>query len=156
MPARSRAVSPVVGIVLLIVCTFVLGGVVALSAATAPAAPPPSARVAVAADAGDDRIALTHRGGDTLDVRDISLEVTVAGEPLDRQPPVPFFSTPGFRPGPTGPFNRAADSAWRAGETASLRIAATNDPAIDPGDRVRVVVYADGGRVVTATTTARE
>jgi len=156
VPSRSRAVSPVVGIVLLIACTLVLGGIVALTAATAPAAPPPSTRVAVAADAGDDRIALTHRGGDTLDVRDISLDVTVAGEPLDRQPPVPFFSTTGFRPGPTGPFNRAADSEWRAGETGSFRVAATNDPAIDSGDRIRVIVYADGGRVVTATTTARE
>ena len=156
MSPRSRAVSPVVGIVLLLVCTVVLGSVVALSAATAPAAPPPSASVAVDADAGDDRIALTHRGGDALDVRDVSLDVTVAGEPLDRQPPVPFFSTSGFRPGPTGPFNPAADPEWRAGETASFRIASTNEPAIDPGDRVRVVVYAEDGRVATVTTTARE
>lgn len=155
MSPRARAVSPVVGIVLLLVCTLVLGGVVALSAATAPAAPPPSARLAVDADPGGDRIALEYRGGDVIDVRDLSLHVTVGGDPLDRQPPVPFFSAAGFRPGPTGPFNSAADPEWRAGESASVRIAATtNGPTIEPGDRVRVVVRADGGRVATATTTA--
>ena len=145
-----------VGIVLLLVCTVVIGSAVALTAATAPSGPTPSATVAVAADAGDDRVALTHRGGDTLDVREISLDVAVAGEPLDRQPPVPFFSASGFRPGPTGPFNIAADPEWRAGESASFRIASSNDPAIDAGDRVRVVVYAQGGRVAAASTTATE
>ncbi|NHN46710.1 type IV pilin [Halostella sp. JP-L12] len=139
----------------MLVCTVVLGSAVALTAATAPTDPTPTAAVAVDADPGDDRIALTHRGGDVLDVRDLALRVTVAGEPLDRQPPVPFFSASGFDPGPTGPFNLAADPEWRAGETASFRVAGTNDPGIEPGDRVRVVVSVDGGRVASAETTAR-
>lgn len=94
-----------------------------------------------------DRVALEHRGGDDLDVRELRVRVRIDGAPLDRQPPVPFFSASGFRPGPTGPFNSASDPVWRPGETASFRIASTNDPTPEPGDRIEVTVTLGDRRI---------
>jgi hypothetical protein len=62
---------------------------------------------------------------------------------------VPFFAARGFRAGPTGPFNAAADPGWTAGEAASLRLASTNAPGISPGDRVVVEVSVEDRRVAT-------
>jgi len=150
---RSRGVAPVVGVALLVVCTVALGGAVAL-AADRPSDPPPTAAFALSADAAADRITVTHRGGDAVDVRDLTVRVTVDGEPIARQPPVPFFSAGGFHSGPTGPFNPAGGTTWRAGETASFRVATTNDPPIAPGDDVAVRLSVRGTTVATLAATA--
>lgn len=112
------------------------------------------ADLSLAVDAEADRLTLRHRAGDPLDVRRLTVRVRVAGSPLRHQPPVPFFATRGFRAGPTGPFNAAADPRWTAGEPASLRLASTNGPTVDPGDRVVVVVSVGDRRVATLTTRA--
>lgn len=105
--------------------------------------------LSLSVEAGVDRLTLVHRVGASLDARRLELRVRVAGTPLDHQPPVPFFTARGFRAGPTGPFNVAADPRWTAGERASLRLASTNAPGIDPGDRVVVDVAVDDRRVAT-------
>lgn len=95
----------------------------------------------------DGTVVLTHRGGSPIDVQKIRIHVTIDGEPLRHQPPVPFFATTGFRGGPTGSFNPAADSRWRVGERASFRVASTNAPHIKDGARVRVRIYLDGSQL---------
>jgi FlaG/FlaF family flagellin (archaellin) len=148
-----RAVSSVVG-------TVVLLGVVAVCAtavfAAVPAGEPatvPTARLSLTADAGPDRVALTHEGGDTLAAAALDVTVRVDGDPLAHQPPVPFFAATGFESGPTGPFNSAHGGQWRAGETAALRLASTNTQ-LDPGDSVSVTVRTDAGVVARLETTA--
>jgi flagellin-like protein len=146
--SRDRAVSPVLGAVLLVALTVVLAAVVGgFALAETPTEPPPTARIDCEADVGTDRVACVHRGGDELDVRDIRLRIGVGGEALSHQPPVPFFAARGFHAGPTGPFNSAADPGWTAGETAAVRLAATNRPGLTPGAAVRVRVIV-GGHVV--------
>lgn len=143
----DRGVVPLVGVALLVLLSVALAAVVAgsLTAVDAADDPPPAATLEVAADADADRIAVTHGGGDALDPAAVDLRVGIDGEELDRQPPVPFFSVRGFEPGPTGPFNSRWRGDWVAGETASLRVAATNDPGgIGEGATVRVVVTVDG------------
>ncbi|MDR5673247.1 type IV pilin [Halalkaliarchaeum sp. AArc-GB] len=103
---------------------------------------------------GEGRIQLRHEGGDTLDVRELRLRVRVDGEELARQPPVPFFSAEGFKSGPTGPFNPAAEPTWRAGESASLEVAGTNEPTVDDGSLVEIEVYVGSTPVATLETTA--
>ena len=140
-----RATAPVVAVALLVLVTVALAGtVLAGLGAVTPPDPPPQAALRLSVDAGADRVALTHRSGDPLDARRLRVHVAVNGTPLDHQPPGPFFAARGFRAGPGGPFNRAADPAWTPGETASFRLASTNDPAIGPGARVDVELYADG------------
>jgi len=142
----DRGIAPLVGVALLVFVSVALAAVVAGGLATVGADdPPPAATLEVDADAGADRIAVTHGGGDAIDPGAVSLHVEIGGEELARQPPVPFFSARGFEPGPGGPFNSGWHGDWLAGETASLQVAATNEPGgIDEGETVRVVVKVDG------------
>ena len=148
-----RATVPAASAALLLAVTVTLAGAtgaVLLDAARPAAADAvPPVALSASASAADDRITLVHEAGPALDVRALSLRVTVAGSALARQPPVPFFAARGFRSGPTGPFNSAADSRWTAGEAASFALADTNAPSMDAGDAVAVRVYADGARVAT-------
>ena len=142
--------APVAG-VLLIAITVVLAGGVATAALDGPSETvPPSAVLSLSAT--DDRIAVSHRGGDPIDVAAVTIRVSVDGEPLDEQPPVPFFSAAGFHPGPTGPFNAAGGDTLRVGNTATFRVADTNDPTLEPGRTVTVEITADGQPVATLET----
>jgi hypothetical protein len=117
--------------------------------------PAPTAAFALRADAAGDSLTLTHRGGDSVDVRAATIRVVVSGRPLRHQPQTPFFATRGFRSGPTGPLNPGSDGRWTAGERARVRLAATNAPLLDPGDRVTVTLRVDGRRVARAVARAR-
>ncbi|WP_137286607.1 type IV pilin [Halorussus salinisoli] len=140
----DRATSPVLGIVLLLVVTVALAGTVgSVAFGTTPPSESPRAAIDLRLDADANRLTLVHRGGDTFDVRDLSVRIRIDVTALDAQPPVPFFSATGFRPGPTGPFNTATDSRWEAGETASFELAETNDPLISPGSEVVVTLSVD-------------
>jgi len=151
----DRATSPVLGIVLLLVVTVALAGAVGTAAlGTTLPSNSPRAAIGLQIDADTNRLTFVHRGGDDLDASELSVRVRIDGTALDSQPPVPFFSASGFRPGPTGPFNTADDEEWTAGETASFRIAGTNDPLISEGSTVVVVISVEGSVVAELDGTA--
>ena len=135
-----------------VACAVVVGTAVAAVGLGALPAAPAVAGATLAVDG--DRLVLTHRAGEPVDVRRLDVVVRVDGDPLRHQPPIPFFSAQGFRPGPTGPFNAAADPTWEVGERASVRLASTNHPRIYAGARVTVTLRYDGRRLATLTATA--
>jgi hypothetical protein len=138
---QSRALTPVAGVLLLAITVVLAASVVT---ATIGAPPEPAPTTALSLSATDDRITITNQAGDALDADELWLRVRVDGEPLERQPPVPFFSAQGFHPGPTGAFNAATAGDFVVGESASFRVAATNEPTLEPGRTVSVTVSADG------------
>jgi flagellin-like protein len=142
---RFRGLSPVVGVVCLVGLTVVLAALVGTMVPTEIADEPTVATFDAAVEPTGE-LRMTHRGGDPIDPAEIELRVRVEGDPLERQPPVPFFSARGFGSGPTGAFNSATSELWRAGETASLRIADTNAPTIEAGDTVSIQLLVDGYR----------
>ncbi|WP_336360269.1 type IV pilin [Haladaptatus sp. ZSTT2] len=144
-----RGTSPVLGVVLLCLLTVVSAGFVGASLLHVPPDPTPQAVLDVQVNTAGE-FTLVHRGGDTLSVRALSIQILVNGTPLTHQPPVPFFAAPGFESGPTGPFNVASNTAWSAGEQATLTLAATNRPAIAPGDVVTVRVTSENATVAVA------
>ncbi|MDZ7702343.1 MAG: type IV pilin [Halobacteriales archaeon] len=151
-----RATVPVLGAVLLVGVTVLLA--VALTVAAtgfAPTAPAEPVVLEATADAVTGRVTLEHVSGPAIDVRRVELTVAVDGEPLARQPPVPFFAAAGFHGGPTGPFNQATDPAWTAGEVASFRVASTNDPPLAPGAELSVTLTRGDRLVARATATVR-
>lgn len=152
-----RAVSPVTGTVLVVLCTVMLSGALAVAVLGSDlnATPAPSVVLSATANADTDRILLLHRAGEPLDVRQLDVLIAVNGTALARQPPVPFFAATGFRSGPTGPFNSADDPLWTPGERASVRIAGTNDPTLSPGSTVTVRLVFDGQVVAVVETAAR-
>lgn len=151
----SRGLSSTIGVLFLVGLTVIaaatVGAVVTVEEPTAV----PGARLSLAADSESGRIALTHEGGETLQVDQLTLTVTIDGQRLGRQPPVPFFAARGFRAGPTGPFNRASGDRWSAGETGAFRLAATNRPSLSRGAHVEVTVATQAGTVARLETTAR-
>lgn len=149
----DRAVTPAVAAVALVAVCLSLAAAVALAVPADVASPPPG-RTALSLTATGERIALTHEAGAPLTVEALRVRVAVDGTALARQPPVPFFVAEGFRAGPTGPFNVAADGRWIAGETASFAVAGTNEPTPAPGDRIRVRVWHDGTLLADLTATA--
>ncbi|MCU4926437.1 type IV pilin [Halobacteria archaeon AArc-dxtr1] len=154
-PASEPAVSPVVGVVVLVVVTVLLAGALAVAMSAVPSeADPPTATFGVSVDANADQFVFEHRGGDAVDVASLSVEVTVDGEALRYQPPVPFFSAQGFESGPTGPFNPSGSTEWSAGAHAGFSLAGTNAPRIEPGDRVTVAFVVDGHRIAELVATA--
>lgn len=152
---RERAVSPVIGIVVVVALTVVLSVGVLTAVPMDPAEPQPTAHLTLSADASTDRITLRHRHGTSLDVTALNLTVRVNGEPLSKQPPVPFFASDGFVSGPTGPFNTASPNVWRAGETASFQIATTNTPQLTTGATLSVRVTTDRTVLYKGTVTVR-
>ncbi|WP_136717480.1 type IV pilin N-terminal domain-containing protein [Halorientalis salina] len=152
----TRATSSVVGVALLVGITVL--STAAVGTAVLDIVPsesgPPRVSFTASADAADDRIALTHRSGESLTVSDLRIEVRIDGEPLAKQPPVPFFAAAGFESGPTGPFNAAADGTWRAGQTAAIRIAATNSPQLSAGAVVTIRIYTEQYQLASVTATA--
>ena len=115
--------------------------VLAGSAESAPSSP---VVLTATANATADRLTIVHESGPAIDVRTLRVRVAVDGTPLVHQPPVPFFSSEGFQPGPTGPFNSGANPQWTAGEATSLRLGGSNAPSFDPGSTITVRVYRDG------------
>ncbi|WP_418281367.1 type IV pilin [Halorubrum sp. DTA98] len=149
---RRRGTAPI-GVVLLVAIAVVLAAGLAAATLDAPAEPAPTASLSLSVEG--DRIELRHRAGDPIHIEEATIHVRVDDEPLDRQPPVPFFSAAGFRPGPTGPFNAASDDVWKPGEAASFAVAGTNDPTLEPGRTVEVRLSARGRQIVTLDATVR-
>jgi flagellin-like protein len=149
----ARGLSPVVGVVCLLAVTVVLATIVGVSAPVTIASEPTVAAFETTVEPTGE-VRLTHQAGDPIDPGELRLRISVDGEPLAEQPPVPFFSAPGFESGPGGVFNSATADRWDVGETASLTIADTNAPSIEAGDTVTIRLYADGDRIASLETTA--
>ncbi len=153
-----RGSVPVLGSVLLVGIVVVLAATVAGAGfaieESAPTAAAPMATFSLSAT--DDRLTMVHEGGEPIDTDGLALRISVDGEPLTHQPEIPFFSQRGFGPGPTGPFNVASDSTWTAGERASLRVAQSNQPALEPGATVEVRVVVDDAEIARLSTTVTE
>lgn len=140
--ATSRASAPVAVVLLVGLAVVLAAGVGAALTGSGPTALQSTPRyVTIDGEAtADGTVTLTHSGGSALDIRRLDVTVTVDGEPLAKQPPIPFFSASGFYSGPHGPFNAAADPAWTAGEVAGFSVAGTNDPPFLPGSEVVVTL----------------
>lgn len=146
----ARAYAPV-AVVLLLAVTVVAASVMALALPSLPSDPPAQRGITVEAT-DDGRLTLTLVAGDTIDVQDAAVRVSVDGDPLRHQPPVPYFAARGFHGAPTGPFNRAGSDQWRVGESGTLRVASTNAPLPDVGDTITVRILVDGQQVATTET----
>lgn len=152
--AGTRGVSPVLGTILLVGVTVVLALSVGAVLTSQDLDETPSASLSLSVENESERIALTHEGGDALDVSALDLTVEIDGTELDHQPPVPFFAADGFRAGPTGPFNSKSPDRWRAGERAGVRLADTNNPSLTGDSEVTVSLAVDGAVICEETATA--
>lgn len=157
----TRAVSPVVGTVLLILIVASASAVVGAAAYTADPSRTGDLGPTTTGDAtvevhiavsawADGRLAIDLRRGPPIDVHALDVHIAIDGTPLAHQPSVPAYGQRGFAALPGGPFNGAAEPTWTAGERATLRLAATNEPSLEPGRRVSVTLSTDDRRLAEA------
>lgn len=140
----DRGIAPVIGIVLIVGLTALLGTAVGVMATgIGPTDPPPEVRFTGEYDAEQRLITLQHAGGEVIAVDRLRLRVEVDDEPLEHQPPIPFFAARGFESGPSGPINPASDGDWAPGEIARFGIATTNEPIPSTDATVTVIVLVD-------------
>ena len=152
----ERGVSPLVGVLVLVAITVALTVVVAAGAASlSVGSDPPTAAFDLAADGESGEIAIDHVAGDAIDVRSLSVSVSIDETELAAQPPVPFVGADGFDGTPDGAFNAEADPTWRTGDRVAITVAETNEPTLESGDVVTVTLSVDGVRVATLETTAQ-
>ncbi|AEN06646.1 flagellin domain protein [halophilic archaeon DL31] len=154
--STDRGLSPVFATVLLVGLTVVgaaVFGTLAFGQAAALDGPAPQASFSLSASG--DRVVLVHEHGDAIAVGPLRVKVTIDGEPLEHQPPIPFFAATGFHGGPSGPFNPSDNGAWTAGETASFRVAGTNTPQLDSGAELTVDLIHGETRIASLTTQVR-
>jgi len=150
---RRRGSVPVVGSLSLVVVTILLAvtlGTAVLGGATTPE---PATTAALDLSVDGETLTVTHTGGEPVDIEAVSMEIAVDGEPLDEQPPVPFFAASGFESGPTGAFNPAGSTELAGGESASLTVAETNAPTVEAGTTVSITLYDGSNRLLETETT---
>lgn len=139
----------------MIVITVALAAVLAAGVgALGTSGVPPTADFEMAVDGNESMIELEHAGGETIDVRELTMTVEVDGVALENQPPIPFVGNEGFDETPTGPFNAKSDPNWRGGETARIELASTNEPKLRTDKTVSVTLTVDGHRIATLEETA--
>lgn len=153
---NERGLSPVLGTVLLV---GIVGALAATMAVVIPAAGDLStdqqrAVLDLTVDPDTNTVTIIHEGGDPIDFASVEVMIYVDGEPLEHQPPTPYFSASGFAPGPTGAINKASEDTVTVAEQTSFQIADTNDPLPEPGSTVRVDLIDDGATMVRLETTA--
>lgn len=153
----SRALSPVIGIVVLLVVTLTIAGAAGatLIDLASISDPPGHAVISAHADAETDRITLTHEAGPPIDVGELTIKIEIDGRPLFHQPSVPYFAARGFVGAPTGPFNVASDPEWSVGESASVRLAGTNRPVVDSDSDVTITIFQGEYRFAEIQTSAQ-
>lgn len=141
----TRGSAPAVAVPLLVGVTVVLAAVIATTAFGLASVDNPGTHVVLEASvSADGEIVLVHERGPPIDVSTVDVRISIDGEPLAHQPPVPYLGgATGFRGLPTGPFNGAADPLWEPGEDARLTVAGSNDPDVVPGATVVVRVVRD-------------
>lgn len=140
----------------MIAITVVLAAVLAAGVnALGTSGVPPTADFDMVVDGTESTIELEHSGGETVDVRELTMTVEIDGVALENQPPIPFVGSTGFDETPTGPFNAQSEPTWRGGETARIDLASTNEPELRADKTVSVTLTVDGHRIATLEQTAK-
>ena len=102
-------------------------------------------------------VVLVHRGGDSFNVSDISIFISVNGETLDNNlVDLPVVGgTTGFFGALGGvlwgtPMNQSHDNIWDSGDTGDFRIAKCNRE-LHSGDQLKVTIYhRPSGTIITS------
>ena len=85
----DRAVSPVIGVILMVAITVILAAVIGtfvLDLSNSAGNNAPSASLSVDADTTNDEIDIEHKGGDGLNSENTRVKVEVAGSPVTFEP----------------------------------------------------------------------
>lgn len=151
----TRAISPVVGVPILVAVTLVLAAIVGVMATGFGPSTWHDPRVLTADARQDGTIELSHESGPPINLTVVSIRIEINGEPLAHQPPVPFTGATGFDGAPSGAFNPSTDPHWEPGDRSRFVIAGTNSPIPRAGDTVTIQFIKEESRIALIETTVK-
>ena len=118
----DRAVSPVIGVILMVAITVILAAVIGtfvLGLGDSLGDNQPSAQLNVDFD-GDETVTISHNGGDALNIND--LRVTVEGDDVD------------------DPFDDLESDQFRVGDSVSFNPTETGEiSSVESGNQIRII-----------------
>jgi flagellin-like protein len=100
----------------------------------------------------NQEVVLVHRGGDSFDVSEISIFISVNGEALEHNLiELPVNSTIGFG-APSGVLHGwSNDNFWDSGDKGAFKIAETTNRELNSGDQLKVTIYhRPSGTIITS------
>lgn len=150
----SRAIAPVLGVVLLVALSAVCAGVIVIVVSdVVDMREVPRVTFEGTLNASSNEITLTHTGGDDVSVEPLEMRITVDDEPLRYQPDIPFASQTGFSTGPSGPLHAWATGTWSPSTSSSLSLSDSNEPLPDHDSTVVVSITYDNQPLADITLT---
>ena len=140
---EDRAVSPVIGVILMVAITVILAAVIGtfvlgLGDRVSQASPNANFGFSYGTDAGNaDSVEITHDGGDGVEHEQV--KVTIGGQDAWK------FDSDGSSQSYQSNFQQGDDTAWRSKITAGDRLEIEEDGnSIQDGDAVQVIWSASG------------
>ena len=145
---NDSGMSQVMGVILITAIVVVASGIVYTMVTGYELEQPIIANIDIeSVNRSNQEVVLVHRGGDSFDVSEISIIISVNGVTLDNNLedlPVVGSTTGFFRP--LGgvlwgtPTNQSHDNIWDSGDTGDFKIAKSNRE-LYPGDFLKVTIY---------------
>jgi flagellin-like protein len=146
---NDSGISPVIGIILIIAITLVLSVVVFATVNAYEVKEPVFANIEIESVniSNQQEVVLVHKGGDSIDISDISIMISVNGETLKNNlKNLPVTGTPyGFSHALGGVFwgtpgNQSHDNIWDPGDKGGFNIATSNNTVLNSGDQLKVTI----------------
>ena len=147
---NDSGMSEVMGVILITAIVVVASGIVYTMVTGYELEQPVIANIDIeSVNASNEEVVLVHRGGDSFDVSEISIIISINGETLDNNlEDLPVAGTPTGFDGALGgvfwgtPSNQSYDNIWDSGDTGDFNIAGTNSPNnFESGDLLKVTIY---------------
>ncbi len=147
---NDSGISQVIGVILITAIVVVASGIVYTMVTGYELEQPIIANIDIeSVNTSNQEVVLVHRGGDSFDVSEISIFISVNGETLEKNLiELPSAHPPGFDGPPSGVLHKLSgttenyghDNTWDSGDTGDFKIAEGNRK-LDPGDLLKVTIY---------------
>ncbi|KAF5418032.1 MAG: flagellin (archaellin), FlaG/FlaF family [Candidatus Methanocomedens sp.] len=149
---NDSGISEVMGVILITAIVVVASGIVYTMITGYELEQPVIANIDIESVdmSNNQEVVLVHRGGDSFDVSEISIIISVNGETLEKNLiELPSAHPPGFFGPPSGVLHKLSgttenyghDNIWDSGDKGGFNIANTTNRELNSGDLLKVTIY---------------
>lgn len=145
----ESGISPAIGLILITFLVVILSAAAYAVVGSYSLNEPVIADIEImSADVSGQEVVLVHRSGQSFDVSEISILISINGERLEKNlMDLPVTGTPpGFLHSVGGvlwgtPTNQTHDNIWDPGDKGDFNIARTNSNQFNTGDLLKITIY---------------
>lgn len=148
---NDSGISEVIGVILITVIVVVASAVAYTVVSAYDLEQPVIANIDIeSVDMSNQEVVLVHRGGNSFDVSDVSIIISVNGETLDKNLiNLPAFNVAGFNSVGGVLHSWSNDNYWDSGDRGNFNVAGTNNPSsFNSGDLLKVTIYHRSSRAI--------